>query len=161
VVKQATIAKAPGTVLSQSPSSGNAREGSTVTLTVAKALPDVIVPYLIGLTQLGADQALSKLGLVPIPLLVIRHINKAYNGRVISQSPTPASSVPPQTNVTIQIEQYEAPTRPTGPTGTSGPTGSSGPTGTSGPSGSSGPTGASSATGSSGATGASGTTGPT
>jgi serine/threonine-protein kinase len=173
VLPRTTGSSPAGTVLMQSPPAGKAPEGSTVTLTVAKAPPNVTVPYVIGLTLTQADTALTKLGLVPLPVLVVRHVNEAYNGRVISQVPTPASSEPPRTQVTIRVEQYEAPVGPTGPTGSSGPSGgASGPSGpsgvASGPSGgASGPSGGASgpsggASGpSGGASGPSGITGTT
>ena len=161
VAHRATGHSPVGTVLAQAPPTGKAPQGSTVTLTVAKALPEVSVPMVIGLTQLQADQALTKLGLVPIPIVVITHTHPLAAGNVIAQAPPFGTSVKPQSQVTIRIEQYVRPTGPTEPrhgtTGTTGPThgttGTTGPTG--GTSGPSGPTGG--ASGPSGPTG--GTTG--
>jgi serine/threonine-protein kinase len=162
VVKQPSSTAAAGTVLSQSPSSGKAPQGSTVTLTVAKAPPNITVPPLVGMTATAAGATLGKLGLVPLPVTVVRTVKPAKDGLVIGQTPAAGASVPPKTQVTIRIERYQA---PTGPSGLSGPTGgTTGATGTSGPSGatSTGVSGPSGTTGSSGITGTSGiTTGPT
>jgi beta-lactam-binding protein with PASTA domain len=147
-VKRPTASSSPGTVLAQSPASGDAPHGSTVTLTVATALPNVTVPNLLGSSEVAADQALAKLGLIPIPIIVSKSVNPQYDHKVLFQSPAAQSSVPPQTQVTIHIEQYQAPTQPTGPTG---PTGS---TSTSSTTTSSTTTSGAATTGASGATGA-------
>jgi beta-lactam-binding protein with PASTA domain/predicted Ser/Thr protein kinase len=135
----------PGTVLKQTPASGKAPQGSTVTLTVAEPLPNVTVPYLIGLTEAEAGVRLGKLGLTPAPVTVIRQKNPAFDNLVLHQQPRGGKSVPPGTVVTIRIEHYVAPVNTTttntsttastttsttpGPT----PTGASGPTSTTGP----------------------------
>jgi len=129
--------QALGTVLDQTPSPGRAPEGSTVTLTVAAAEPNVSVPYLVGETEAAAAAALGKLGLVPQAVTVVRSKHPAYDGLVLSQLPHSGSSVAPGSIVQITIERYVAPVGPTGPS----PTGQSGPTSASGASGSSGATG--------------------
>jgi eukaryotic-like serine/threonine-protein kinase len=126
VVEQAS-AQPVGTVLSQSPSTGKAAQGATVTLTVAKAPPPVRVPYLIGDTEAAASALLGKLGLVPSPVTEVRHVNPAYNNLVLSQYPPPHSSIAAGGTVVIRVESYVPPvgpttTSPTGPTGASGPT---------------------------------------
>jgi serine/threonine-protein kinase len=124
----------PGTVLKQHPASGKAPQGSTVTLTVAQAPPNVTLPRLVGQTEAAASALLGKLGLTPSPNIEIKHRNPAYNGLVLSQKPPAHTSVPPGSVVIINVEQYMPPssTSPTGPTGptVTGPTGLSGPTGT-------------------------------
>jgi serine/threonine-protein kinase len=121
----------PGTVLKQRPASGKAPQGSTVTLTVAQAPPNVTLPRLVGQTEAAASALLGKLGLTPQPNIEIKDRNPAYNGLVLSQKPPAHTSVPPGSVVIINVEQYVAPS-PTGPTGPTviGPTGPSGPTGT-------------------------------
>ena len=124
----------PGTVLKQHPASGKAPQGSTVTLTVAQAPPNVTLPRLVGQTEAAASALLGKLGLTPQPVIEIKDRNRAYDGLVLSQKPPAHTSVPPGTVVIINVERYVAPvgptlTGPTGPTAT-GPTGPSGPTGT-------------------------------
>jgi serine/threonine-protein kinase len=126
-----------GTVIAQSPKPGKAPQGSTVDLTIATPLPNVTVPFLLDLPAARAGQVLGKLGLTVDPIPVTKHVNKQYNGRVISQDPAADTPVRPGSTVTIEIENYVAPP-PTGPTGPStGPTGPS-----TGPSGASGATGA-------------------
>jgi beta-lactam-binding protein with PASTA domain/predicted Ser/Thr protein kinase len=118
-----------GTVLAQTPSSGKAPQGSTVTLTVARAPAPVTLPRLLGLTEAQASAQLGHLGLVPSPEIEVRHRNPQYDGVVISQQPPPQSSVAAGSTVVLGIEHYVAPT-PVGPTGgPTGPTGTSGPTG--------------------------------
>ena len=119
----------PGTVLKQHPASGKAPQGSTVTLTVAQAPPNVTLPRLVGQTEAAASALLGKLGLTPQPVIEIKDRNPAYNGLVLSQKPPAHTSVPPGTVVILNVEQYMPPPGPTGPTAT-GPTGPSGPTGT-------------------------------
>jgi serine/threonine protein kinase/beta-lactam-binding protein with PASTA domain len=112
----------PGTVLAQTPSSGKAPQGSTVTLTIAQAPPNVTVPNLVGETSFKASARLGKLGLVPSVVMEQRSTNPQYNNVVLSQSPTQGNSVAPATTVIIRVEQYVAPpsTGPTGSTGSSG-----------------------------------------
>jgi serine/threonine-protein kinase len=119
----------PGTVLKQHPATGKAPQGSTVTLTVAQAPPNVTLPRLVGQTEAAASALLGKLGLTPEPVIEIKDRNPAYDGLVLSQKPPSHTSVPPGTVVTINVERYVAPVGPTGPSAT-GPTGPSGPTGT-------------------------------
>jgi beta-lactam-binding protein with PASTA domain/serine/threonine protein kinase len=127
-----TSASAPGTVLAQSPASGKAAEGSTVTLTVAKAPPNVTVPQLRGLTQDAASALLGKLGLVPSALTEQRSVNPQYNNEVLSQYPVHGTSVAPATTVIIRVESYVPPVVPTGSTGPTGPGGPAGSSGSSG-----------------------------
>ena len=117
-----------GTVLAQSPASGKAPQGSTVTLTVAQAPVPVTLPRLLNLTEAQASARLVHLGLVPSPDPVDRSRNPQYDGRVISQQPPAFSQVAAGSTVVIEIEHYVAPVGPTGPTG---PTSPDGPTGAS------------------------------
>ncbi len=133
-VMQVSTTQPPGTVLKQHPASGKAPQGSTVTLTVAQAPPNVKLPRLVGQTEAAASALLGKLGLTPQPVIEIRERNPAYNGLVLSQKPPAHTSVPPGSVVIINVEQYMAPPSSTGSTGPSGPT-ATGPTGPSGPTG--------------------------
>jgi serine/threonine-protein kinase len=125
-ISKASTTQQAGTVLAQTPASGKAPQGSTVTLTVAKAPAPVTLPRLLGLTESQASAQLGHLGLVPSPQIEDRHRNPQYDGIVISQHPPPQSSVAAGSTVVIGIEHYVAPVGPTvpvGPTGESGPTG--------------------------------------
>jgi serine/threonine-protein kinase len=124
-----TSMSVPGTVLAQSPSAGKAPEGSTVTLTIAQAPPNVTVPQLRGLTQDAASALLGKLNLVPSAVTEQRSVNPQYNNEVLSQYPVHGTSVAPGTTVIIRIESYVPPVGPSGPTGPSGPDGASGSSG--------------------------------
>jgi beta-lactam-binding protein with PASTA domain/predicted Ser/Thr protein kinase len=132
----------PGTVLKQAPASAKAPQGSTVTLTVAEAPPNVTVPYLIGLTEADAGARLGKLGLTPSPITLVREKNPAYDNLVLSQLPHAGASVQPGSVVIIRIEHYVPPagsTSTTTSTTTTSTTTTS--TTTTGPSGASGATG--------------------
>jgi serine/threonine-protein kinase len=128
-IPKTSTSQPPGTVLTQTPASGKAGQGSTVTLTIAKAPPPVVLPRLLGLSEAAASAQLGKLGLVPSPVIEIRHRNPQYDGSVISQHPPVNSSVPAGSTVVIGIESYVAPpVGPSGPIGGSGSTGSTGST---------------------------------
>jgi serine/threonine-protein kinase len=121
--KQRTSSQPVGTVLAQTPASGKAPQGSTVTLTVAKAPPDVKVPFLLGETAASAGARLGGVGLTPNETTIVKQVNPQYDGQVISQKPKAGKSVAPGSTVTIEIEQYQAPGGSTGPSGgTTGPT---------------------------------------
>ena len=120
---QVSTTQAPGTVLAQTPSSGKAPVGSTVTLTVAQAPAPVKLPSLVGMSEPAASAELGRLGLVPSVETVVRHRKPQYDGLVISQQPVAHSSVPAGSTVVIRIESYVAPVGPTGPSGSTGPTG--------------------------------------
>lgn len=88
-----------GSVVSQTPSSGQAERGSEVTLVISKG-PDqtqlVSVPFVVGRREDEARKRLEEAGL---------GVNVQRNGggfdRVFQQSPSPGSEVPPGTVVTI------------------------------------------------------------
>ena len=128
VVKMVSSSPA-GTVLAQSPASGKAPQGSTVTLTIAEAPPNVTVPDLRGLTQDQAAAELGKLGLVPSTVIVPKSVNPQYNDEVLSEFPAHGTSVAPGTTVMIRVENYIPPTQPTGPTGPTGLGGGGSPSG--------------------------------
>jgi serine/threonine-protein kinase len=117
---QVTSSVAAGTVLSQTPASGKAAQGATITLTVAKAPAAVTVPHLAGETGVAAAALLGRLGLNPQVEQVTRSVHPAYDGLVLSTLPKAGSGVAPGSTVVLRIEHYVA---PVGPSGASGPTG--------------------------------------
>ncbi len=123
-----TSTAAAGTVLAQAPSSGKALEGSTVTLTLAQAPPNVTVPRLVGRTEAAASAELGKLGLTPSVVTEDRSTNPQYENLVLSQYPIKGASVAPGSTVIIRVENYIPPGGPTS-TSQTGPTGPSGATG--------------------------------
>ena len=90
-----------GKVISQSPSGGNAKEGSTVTIVVSQGKQSVKVPGVVGKSQSKAAAALEAAGLKV-------SVKEAYSdtvkaGEVISQSVAADKIVPPDTTVTITV----------------------------------------------------------
>jgi eukaryotic-like serine/threonine-protein kinase len=117
----------PGTVISQSPAGGrSAATGSTVSLVVAKAPPTVAVPDVVGQTR-GAAEA--RLGAAGFPATVQPQTvnNPSQNNVVLSQTPAASTQAKKNTNVTIVVGKYVAPT-PTTTTTTTTPTTSTGTT---------------------------------
>jgi serine/threonine-protein kinase len=144
-LKVGTVARKPSsealdTVLGQSPSGGQLLPGSFVNLTVAAAPTEVPVPDVIGKTQAGALATLGEAGLTAVTNTK-KVAERALNGHVISQAPTPGVKVKPGTTVTINVGVYEqSPTQsqsppshvtvpsPERPPTTNTPTGPTGPT---------------------------------
>ena len=114
-----------GQVLSETPASSTAPQGSTVTLTVATPPTRLAVPDVENETQSDAVSALQADHL-NASTSTQTTTNQAQNGLVISQQPAPGSMVKTGSVVNLVIGSYSA-----GATGTSGSSGSSGTTGTS------------------------------
>jgi serine/threonine-protein kinase len=120
-VDQVSSTATPGTVLSQSPTGGgSAPNGSTVTLTVAKAPPTVAVPDVVGKTTGAAEAAL---GAASFPATVQQQTVtiQSQNGIVLSQNPAANTQAKKQTSVTIVVGKYVA--TPTTTTTTTNPSG--------------------------------------
>jgi serine/threonine-protein kinase len=99
----------PGTVLEQDPAAGTAVDaGSAVTLTLAKAPPDVAVPDLLNQTEADARTALEDAG---FEVRRVRQVVTDPNqvGRVIDQSPDPGEQRPRGSRVTITVGRAAAP----------------------------------------------------
>ena len=85
-----------GVVVDQSPSSGTAARGSTVTLQVSKGPPLVTVPDVVGMKRGAAERALEALGL---KTRVIR-----FGGDTVRlQNPRAGSQVPKGSTVTLGV----------------------------------------------------------
>ncbi len=93
-----------GEVVSESPS-GQAQQGSTVTVVLSDGPPPVIVPPLQKTLQ-DELNLLQHLGLVP------GNITGPGNGRPASTSPPPGSSVPPGQTVDITTSRAHSPAPP-------------------------------------------------
>jgi serine/threonine-protein kinase len=105
--EQVSSDKDPGTVLSQSPSGGSSiKPGGTVTLTVAKAPPQVAVPDVTGKTKTEARDALHAAGLKvrSEPQTVTSPDQK---GQVVDQDPAAGTEVDKGTRVTIKIGRIQ------------------------------------------------------
>ncbi|MSO88091.1 MAG: Stk1 family PASTA domain-containing Ser/Thr kinase [Acidimicrobiia bacterium] len=97
----ATVAK--GLVIRTSPAAGvSASKGATVTVVVSTG-PDVVeVPFLLGLTQANATNALTTRGFKVI--LANKETPQVSEvGTVLSQNPDPLTTAPPGSNVTISV----------------------------------------------------------
>jgi eukaryotic-like serine/threonine-protein kinase len=90
---------ATGKVVSQSPASGTAVPGSTVSLVVSKGPPPVTVPDVVDMHQAQAEAALQAAGLK----VSVNRGSRVVLDRVISQTPAAGSTVPRGTTVTITI----------------------------------------------------------
>jgi beta-lactam-binding protein with PASTA domain/predicted Ser/Thr protein kinase len=98
----------PGTVLTQAPAaSSKAAKGATVTLTVAKAPPEVAVPDVSGQGRLAAQSALQAAGfkvtLVPAPVT-----DKGQDLRVSRTDPAAGTKAKKGSTVTVTYGQYQA-----------------------------------------------------
>jgi serine/threonine-protein kinase len=116
VVQQTTTTAAPGTVLSQTPTSGHpVAQNGTVTLTVAQAPTTVKVPRVVGDTPSTAVSTLTAAGLnsAQVPTTVR---NPNLVGLVVQQFPTSNSIVKKGTVLTITVGQA-APNTSTGSRG--------------------------------------------
>ena len=94
-----------GSVIRQSPSAGTSvPKDSTVLITVSSGppvIPDIIVPYVIGASQSGAESTLLYAGLrVSVATL---ESSSVPAGNVISQYPPAGTSVPVDSTVTITV----------------------------------------------------------
>ncbi len=88
-----------GKVVSQSPASGTAVPGSTVSLVVSKGPPPVTVPDVVDMHQAQAEAALRAAGLK----VSVNRGSRVVLDRVISQTPAAGGTVPRGTTVTITI----------------------------------------------------------
>jgi serine/threonine-protein kinase len=117
-----TTSKPDGTVLSQSPAGGTSvKPGSTVTLTVAKAPPQVQVPDVGGDTK---DEARQALRANHLHVTVVRDPvdTPDQDGLVVKQDPQAGTNVDRGTTVTIHLGTFTPPTTPdTTPTATPSP----------------------------------------
>jgi beta-lactam-binding protein with PASTA domain len=97
----------PGTVLTQAPAANTkAAKGATVTLTVAKAPPEVDVPNVTGQGRLAAQQALQAAGF-KVTLVPQSTTDKTQDLHVISQDPASGKAKKGST-VTVTYGQYAA-----------------------------------------------------
>jgi beta-lactam-binding protein with PASTA domain/predicted Ser/Thr protein kinase len=110
-INRQTTSQTPGTVISQSPASGQAPQGSTVTLTVARAPDKVAVPNVVGRLAAHAVTDLSRAGFTVDQQTVVV-ATQAQDGRVQSQTPKGGKAKPGST-VTIFVGQFNATTTTT------------------------------------------------
>ncbi|HZV72913.1 MAG TPA: Stk1 family PASTA domain-containing Ser/Thr kinase [Conexibacter sp.] len=107
----------PGTVLSQDPIAGAKVEpGSSVAIVIARAIPMVDVPDLLGQSGTEAAATLTAAGLVPRTSM--RDVtDRAQDGIVLDQRPAPGTQVKKGAPVRIIVGRLvQTPTTPTTPT---------------------------------------------
>jgi eukaryotic-like serine/threonine-protein kinase len=126
-VKQDPTSPQPaGTVVSQSPSTGTAAPGSTVTITVSGGA--VSVPSVIGDSQQTASQVLTTAGFA-VSVQQGSGPSNFANGTVFSQQPNSGSTAAKGSTVTIFVQNGASPSpTPTTPSPSPTPSGT-GPTG--------------------------------
>jgi serine/threonine-protein kinase len=102
----------PGTVLRQDPASGaKVDKGSTVSLVVAKAPPDVDVPDVVDRSREEAEQALRDAGFeVRVRRETVDTLDQ--DGTVISQDPAGGEQLEQGSRVTIVVGRFEPPLNP-------------------------------------------------
>jgi eukaryotic-like serine/threonine-protein kinase len=120
-----TSTQPAGQVVSQSPSSGSASPGSTVTITVSGGA--VTVPSVIGDSQQTANQILTTAGF-QVNVQQGSGPSQYSNGTVFSQQPTANSTQPKGTTITIFVQKGASPSpNPDASPTVSGSPGPSGP----------------------------------
>jgi serine/threonine-protein kinase len=92
-----------GSVVRQSPATGNAPKGSAVDLWVSKGHAPVPVPAVIGKSQHAAEKALRAAGFVPV--VHTAYSNDIARGQVISVNPTEATKTPYGSPITLTVSQ--------------------------------------------------------
>ena len=94
----------PGTVISQSPAPGtSAKAGATVSVTIAKKPKptNVTVPTVVGLSEVEAEAALERVGLVAS--VSSEAAEASQQGKVVRQSPTGGTKAPKESTVLIYV----------------------------------------------------------
>jgi beta-lactam-binding protein with PASTA domain/predicted Ser/Thr protein kinase len=122
ITQQVSSTQAPGTVISQSPTTGaSAHEGDKVNLTVAQAPKEVAVPDVRGAAVAAAESALTHAGLTPraVPRTTTEPSQK---GVVLGQSPAGGTKARKGTTVTIEVGELAPQTTSTPTTTTTTPT---------------------------------------
>jgi serine/threonine-protein kinase len=111
----------PGNVISQSPAGASAATpGSTVTIVVAKAPPNVSVPSVVGDTPSSATSALQAAGFT-VTKTTKDVADQSSNGLVINQSPSGGSKAKMGSTVAIVVAKFVPTNIPT-PTSSSSST---------------------------------------
>jgi beta-lactam-binding protein with PASTA domain len=117
-VEQGSADEEPGTVLSQDPSAGTKVDpGSSVEIVVARAIPTVFVPELLGLGAQEASDTLTAAGLQP--RVSYRDVtDPAQDGIVLDQRAASGTEVAEGAPVRIFVGRLsQTPTTPTTPDG--------------------------------------------
>jgi beta-lactam-binding protein with PASTA domain/predicted Ser/Thr protein kinase len=115
VVEEGSDAADPGTVLRQDPAAGTAVDpGTTVTIVVARAIPTVAVPDLLGQSGAEAADALTAAGLEPRESQQTT-TDPTQDGIVLDQRPAAGTEVKEGAPVRIVVGVLTTPTTPEPP----------------------------------------------
>ena len=113
VTQQASSSQQPGTVLSQSPSSGaSVHAGDSVDIVVAQAPTETAVPNVVGQTEAAASAALGKAGFTP-RVVTETVTDETRVGAVLKQSPAAGVKARNGATVTLTVGAAGTPTTPT------------------------------------------------
>jgi serine/threonine-protein kinase len=113
VTKRVSSTQAPGTVLQQSPVTGNAvRAGTKVNLTVAQAPKEVEVPNVVGATEVAAKAMLKHAGFKSA-VQTRPTSEQSQVGVVLEQTPPAASQARKGTTVTLVVGMFSSTTTTT------------------------------------------------
>jgi serine/threonine-protein kinase len=98
-----------GTVISEDPGPGSRiPEGDPVSIGISEGPGDVNVPNVVGQSQESAVSRLSALGL-NVRVVEVETDSESEDGQVLDQTPSGGSSVPPDTDVTIDVGVFVEP----------------------------------------------------
>jgi beta-lactam-binding protein with PASTA domain/predicted Ser/Thr protein kinase len=104
-----------GTVIEQDPGAGSRiEEGSQVTIVVSRGPGDVSVPNVVGQRQESAEARLAGLGF-DVRVTTRDTESQSEDGRVLDQSPSAGTSLPPNSDVTIVVGRFVEPDEPAEP----------------------------------------------
>jgi beta-lactam-binding protein with PASTA domain len=108
VTKRVSSTQAPGTVLQQSPVTGNAvRAGTKINLTVAQAPKEVEVPNVVGATEVAAKAMLKHAGLKST-VQTRATSEQSQVGVVLEQTPAAASQARKGATVTLVVGMFSS-----------------------------------------------------
>jgi eukaryotic-like serine/threonine-protein kinase len=100
-----------GTVISQDPGGGRVEEGSQVTIVISRGPGDVSVPNVVGQRQESAAARLAGLGF-DVRVVSRDTDSESEDGRVLDQSPSAGTDLPPDSEVTIVVGSFVEPEEP-------------------------------------------------
>ncbi len=113
ITKRVSASQAPGTVLAQSPGTGNSvKAGTEVDLTVARAPKEVEVPNVVGAAEVAAEATLEHAGLKSA-VQTRPTSEQAQVGIVLEQNPAAATQARKGTTVTLVVGMLSSSTTPT------------------------------------------------
>lgn len=98
---------AEGTVISQTPASGNVKSGDTVTITVSNGKPSYAVANVVGKSQSDAEKALKNQGFKVS--VSEEYSSSVENGKVIRQNPIAGSSQIEGSTISIVVSKGKQP----------------------------------------------------